>query len=74
MPAACCLPARPGSVPPTAATITHPHPRARLQARKMILDRGERMGLDFASEIAALYQVDWPAELKMVSSADGLPC
>lgn len=42
----------------------------------MILDRGERMGLDFASEIAALYQVDWPAELKMVSRVHELelPC
>lgn len=39
---------------------------ASANARKMIIERGEKMGLDFASEIAALYQVDWPSEMKQV--------
>ena len=32
----------------------------------MILDRGAAMGMDFKAEIAALYQVDWPIEMKKV--------
>lgn len=39
---------------------------ASANARKMILQRGETLGLDFAAEIEALKQVDWEAELAAV--------
>ena len=36
------------------------------QARKMIVQRGERMGLDFQAEIEALKAVDWEREIQAV--------
>jgi len=42
-----------------------------VQARKMIIDRGSKMGMDFAAEIKALYEVDWPSELKQASQREG---
>ena len=42
-----------------------------VQARKMIIDRGSKMGMDFAAEIKALYEVDWPSEPKQASWSGG---